>query len=99
MFEVGDIVRVIAEPPTDRNGACWAFIPDMDRTCGQEGVIYDVEDRSIGRNTVYGYRLMFGLDSRFCCYEEKWLIPIRVIKPFTKEQFDEDFDTLVSELF
>lgn len=101
MFEVGDIVRVIAEPPTERRGAIWAFIPDMDRTCGQEAMIYNVEGHSIGRSTVYGYKLMLDSGVRFCCYcyEEAWLIPVKVLEPVTKEQFDEDFGTLIAGVF
>lgn len=99
MFAVGDVVRVIAEPPTDRHGAFWIFISGMDRTCGQEGVIYGVEERLIGKNIVYGYRLKFDSCFRLCFYEEEWLIPIRVIKPLTKEQFDEDFGELIAGVF
>lgn len=99
MFEAGDIVRVIAEPPANRHGACWVFIPDMDRTCGQEAMIYNVAGCSIGGSTVYWYRLMIGSRVRSCCYEEAWLIPVKVAESLTKEQFDEDFGELIAGVF
>ena len=99
MFAVGDIVRVIAEPPADRRGARWVFIPDMDYSCGQEAEIYGVEERFIGENIIYGYKLNFNSDIGFCLYEKEWLIPIKVTEPITEEQFDEDFGALVSGVF
>lgn len=95
MFEVGDIVRVITEPPAERHGNHWIFISDMEDTCGKEATITQVNDKY--NDGVYGYRLDIG--PGFCFYEEEWLIPVKELEPVTKEQFDEDFGALVSGVF
>ena len=45
MFEVGDIVRVIAEPPVVKRGKHWIFIPNMEYRCGKEATITQVSDK------------------------------------------------------
>ncbi len=95
MFEVGDIVRVIAEPPVVKRGKHWIFIPDMEYRCGKEATITQVSDKY--SDGVYGYKLDIGPST--CFYEEEWLIPVKVLEPVTKEQFDEDFGALVSGVF
>ena len=94
MFEVGDIVRVVTEPPANRHGVHWIFIPKMDSMCGQEATITKV-DSSYGYSSC-GYKL--SIDPK-CYYEEAWLIPIKVTEPITEEQFDEDFGELIAGVF
>ena len=95
MFDVGDIVRVIAEPPIDKHGKHWVYTPDMEDRCGQEATITQFTDRY--RDGCRGYKLDIGPSD--CLYEEKWLIPVKVLEQVTKEQFDEDFGALVSGVF
>ena len=95
MFEVGDIVRVIAEPPADKHGRHWVYIPDMELRCGKEATITQLTDRY--NDGCRGYKLNIGPSN--CFYEEEWLIPVKVLEPVTKEQFDEDFGALVSGVF
>lgn len=95
MFEVGDIVRVIVEPPVDKSGKHWVFIPDMEYRCGEEAAITQVSDKY--SDGICGYKLDIGPSS--CFYEEEWLIPVKALEPVTKEQFDEDFGALVSGVF
>lgn len=95
MFEVGDIVRVVTEPPANRRGIHWIFISKMDSMCGQEATIIYVDDR-YGHSSC-GYKLSIGPGG--CYYEEAWLIPVKVTEPITKEQFDEDFGTLIAGVF
>lgn len=95
MFEVGDIVRVVTEPPVDRHGVHWIFISDMDHMCGQEATITAVDDR-YGYGA-WGYKLSVGPSG--CYYEEAWLMPVKVTEPITKEQFDEDFGELIAGVF
>lgn len=92
MFEVGDIVRVITEPPAERHGNHWIFISAMENTCGKEATITRVNDKY--NDGCRGYKLDIGISG--CFYEEEWLIPVRVLEPVTKEQFDEDFGELIA---
>lgn len=95
MFEVGDVVRVIANPPAEIHGDHWIFIPNMGDRCGKEAVITGIIDEYT--DGVCGYKLDIGPET--CYYEERWLIPVKVLEPVTKEQFDEDFGALVSGVF
>lgn len=97
MFDVGDIVRVIAEPPVDKHGKHWIYTLDMEDRCGQEATITQFTDRYRVWDGCRGYKLDIG--PRNCFYEEKWLIPVKVLEQVTKEQFDEDFGELVSGVF
>lgn len=97
MLEVGDVVCVIATPPAERYGNHWIFVSDMEDACGKEATITQVNDKYSDSDGVYGYKLDIGPSG--CFYEEEWLIPVKVLEPVTKEQFDEDFGALVSGVF